>query len=297
MISVFNHNDLNIRLSHDLRYRIPYRLRTVLIILCSIGFDRFAVYSYAFYCIADLVLNAEYKGFSLFHASRTVYDSCAVFRINGIADLVARDILQSPQLVQGSGIRLRRTAPSHTNQIAVCSRRLLILFRCGWSCRLNRGLCLSRSRRLGRGCCLSLSAFLCFLCLRSSSALFGGCSRLVAAFSLRRGLLCAFLRRCGCFLRSAFLCAGLLSCGFLGFSLGCLRLLGFSFFGLSLGGLRLPGFSSSLFFFLCRLSLSYHRYLMAGNRGNGDCGVIMRFFLRGLFFRRLCILGSLCFGF
>ena len=286
MISVFSHNDLNIRLSHDLRHRIPYRLRTVIIVFCRVSLDRFAVYSYAFYCIADLVLNAEYKGFSLFHASRTVYDSCAVFRINGIADLVARDILQSPQLVQGSGIRLRRTAPSHTNQIAVRSCRLLILFRLGWCCRLNRRLCLNGS------CGLSLCAFLCFLRLRSSSALVGGCSHLVAAFSLGRGLLCTFLRRCGCFLRSAFLCAGLL-----GFSLGGLRLLGFSFFGLSLSGLRLPGFSSGLFFFLCRLSLSYHRYLMAGNRGNGDCGVIMRFFLRGLFFRRLCILGSLCFGF
>ena len=36
---------------------------------------------------------------------------------------------------------------------------------------------------------------------------------------------------------------------------------------------------------------------MAGNRGNGYCGIILRFFLSALFCRCFCILRNICFSF
>ena len=95
MISVFSHRNLNIHLSHNLRYRIPYGLRSVFIILCSICFDHFTVYSYAFDCVTNLVLYTEYKSFALFYTARAVYDSCAVLRIDGVSYLITWNILHS----------------------------------------------------------------------------------------------------------------------------------------------------------------------------------------------------------
>ena len=203
-------------------------------------------------------------------------------------------------------IRLRRTAPSHTNQVGICGSGLVSLFRFSWSCRLNGclSLCLSRRCRLclGRSFGLSFCGFLCLLSFRSSCSFLRLCN-LFTAFRLCGGFLCcfcAFLRRCGCFLGSGFLSG---RCLF--FRSSCSFLLGFfslSFLGLCLGLLFCFFLSFSLGNFLCFDQLciflhSYHRYLMTGNGGKGYCGIILRFFLISLCLRLFSLLNSLRFLF
>ena len=203
-------------------------------------------------------------------------------------------------------IRLRRTAPSHTNQVGICGSGLASLFRFSWSCRLNGclSLCLSRRcrLRLGRNFGLSFCSFLCLLSFRSSCSFLRLCS-LFTTFSLCGGFLCcfcAFLRRCGCFLGSGFLSSRCLffrsSCSFL------LGFFSFRFLGLSLGFLFCFFLSFSLGNFLCFNLFciflhSYHRYLMTGNGGKGYCGIILRFFLISFCLRLFSLLNSLCFLF
>ena len=201
-------------------------------------------------------------------------------------------------------IRLRCTAPSHTNQVGICGCGLVSLFRFSWSCRLNGCLSLSLGRRCGlcfsRCCGLSFCGFLCLLRFRSRCGFLRLCG-LFTAFCLCGGFLCCFctfLRRCGCFFGSGFLSGRCLffrsSCGFLlsFFSLG------FLFLGLSLSFLFSFCFGNFLFFGQSCLFLhSYYRYLMTGNRGKCYFGIILRLFLISFYLWCLGFLNSLRFLF
>ena len=184
-------------------------------------------------------------------------------------------------------IRLRRTAPSHTNQVGICGCGLVSLFRFSWSCRLNGCLSLSLGRRCGlcfsRCCGLSFCGFLCLLRFRSRCGFLRLCG-LFTAFCLCGGFLCCFctfLRRCGCFFGSGFLSGRCLffrsSCGFLLSFLFSFCFGNFLFFGQS-----------------CLFLHSYYRYLMTGNRGKCYFGIILRLFLISFYLWCLGFLRSLC---
>ena len=86
MLVSLSHIDFNFLLFGYFRYCIPCSYRTIFIIRSAVCFQKFSVCSYRFDGITDLVLYSEYKCISFFNASRTIYDPCAVFRVDRICN-------------------------------------------------------------------------------------------------------------------------------------------------------------------------------------------------------------------
>ena len=126
MLSRLRHHHVDALLFHYAVHRVPCGLGAVFVVCDSVSGQFLAVCQHGFHCVAHLVLHAEVQVFAVFHATGAVHDSRGSFGSDGVFHLPAFHVVQGVQLVQSRCVKLRRSAPADSNDIAVTGLRRLL---------------------------------------------------------------------------------------------------------------------------------------------------------------------------